>query len=204
MRKKIALLGLFLAMMCAGTTFAQDQKGGEGMPPREMQRPSAYELANQVKKDLNLTDKEYSKVHSAYEKYIKSVFGDDSQFSQRPQGNRPGGGPGGPGGGGGPRGGMGGHGGGGGMPPQGGMDNSNGNFGGQQGQKPAPTKQMTEDMEKFQKTVKKADEKLCKSVKKVLKKYPAKYEQWLQIKDRQMDRMFPKPPAPKGDKPDDK
>lgn len=203
MKKKSLFVCLMLTLLCCGLASAQDERGN--MPPREPQRPTAYELANEVRKDLNLSDKEYSSVHSAYEKFLKSIFGDDSAMLQRPQGNRSGGpgGPGGPGGHGGPGGpgghggpgGNGGMGGPGGMPPQsGGFGDPSGNFDGGQSPRKAPSMEMTEDMEKFQKTVKKADEKLCKSIKKVFKKSPEKYDQWMKIKQRQMPRILPMPP----------
>ena len=155
----------------------------DNMTPPQTIRPSAYYLTDEVRNAIGLDSKEFSKVHSAYEKYIKTVFGEENANQGQPfgRGGHPSGmgGPGGPGGG---------------RPPQGGggMGRPGGNF----GDHPRPSarpddKPKTVDMEKFEKTKTKAEEKLCKTMKKIFKKDPAKYDSWTEIRQRQLESVFP-------------
>lgn len=184
---KLKILSIILLMMVGVASSAQEQGGQR--PPR-MERPSAFELADQVRKDISVSDKEFSKIVAAYEKYVKTIFGESNRQTQQPQGPRPGGGPGGMRG----QGGPGGHGGPGGMGPRG--DRRDGDFGNRRGDSKMPHREMTEDMEKFQKNMKKADEKLDKTIKKLFKKSPDKYNRWLELNTRQRDRLFPHRPGP--------
>lgn len=156
-------------------------------------RPSAFDLTNQVKNDLGLDQKQFEKIRSAYEKYNNTVFGNDAgpNLPAGGPGMKGGGGPGGrPGGG---PGGMGGPGGGKGP---GGMGGRPGGQGGAPYDMKANNKPADKDFDpaKFEKTKTKAEDKLCKTVKKVLKKEPAKYNKWLEIRNQQLKRLFPQPP----------
>ena len=183
-----------LALIGCLSVQAQEQEQGGKMPPRQPARPTTYELVDEVRNALGLDHKEFDKVYSAYEKYSKSVFGDESAAQPpRPEG-RPGGGPGGFGG---P--------GGGGRPPQGGPGGPGGRPGqGFGGQRPQGGNQQAVDVEKFEKTKTKAEEKLCKAMKKLFKKDTDKYNKWYELRQRQLEKMFrPQPPRP-GDKRDEK
>jgi hypothetical protein len=175
-------------------------EGGERrMPPmdRQMQRPSTYQQVDEVRKALGLDNKQFEKVYSAYKKYNKAIYGDESSTSNAPmRGPRPGGGPGGGGMGGPGGGGMGGPGGGGmGGPGGGGMGGpGGGGFGGPGGDMQAPpsdnakkdAKPMTEkEMEKQRKKMEKQEQKLQKSMLKVLKD-EGLYDKWLTIRERQL------------------
>ena len=196
MKAKLFRVFMLSCMTLIGSmsVFGQETEGR--MPPPEPQRPSAYQLTDEVRNAIGLDSKEFEKVHSAYEKYSKSVFGEDnSNLSQpmRPEG-RPGGGPGGMGGPGGPGGGKGGPGG-----PGGGKGGPGGMGGPGGGMPPHSTlpdnKPKTIDVEKFEKTKTKAEEKLCKTMKKIFKKNPGKYDSWLSLRNRQLENMFrPQPP----------
>lgn len=165
------------------------------------QRPSVYKQVDQVRKELNLDQKQFDKLYSAYEKYNKAVFGDEysgQAFGMPPigRGSRPGGGPGeGPGG----RGGMGPGGGAGGMFPGGGFDSPNGQNGmadsTQNMDRPSRNdSQKPENFEKFEKTKTKQEEKLVKSVKKLFKKDEQLFIKWQEIRERQLQQLFPQPP----------
>lgn len=201
MNKITALLSIIL--LSIGITMqAQDTPKQSGDTPVRVpfKQPTVFELVDEVRDSIGLDTKEFDKVYSAYDKYNKKVFGEDSPMAgigQMPHGRRPGGRPGmgGPGGGmgmGGPGGGMGRGGmgrGGMGMPPSGmngqGFDMSK-----------LPKKEPI-DWDKFEKTKRKEEEKLCKNIKKVFKKNPDKYVQWLAIRDQQLKRMFPQRPTTK-------
>lgn len=196
--KSIKFLAIaIMAAIFSIAAYGQDEERGKTPPAMPPQRPSTYQLVDEVRNALGLDNKEFEKVYSAYKNYSKTVFGDeDSSQNQQPrQGGRPGG-PGGMGGPGGP-GGMGGPGGGG-RPPrgEGGMGRPDGGFGQPQEQMGRPGKMPSaEDMEKFEKTKAKAEEKLCKTIKKLFKKDPAKYDKWLEVRKGQLDGMFrPEPP----------
>lgn len=199
---------VFLMMNISMTMGAQEPEGN--MPPPQPMRPSTYQLADEARNSLGLDSKEFEKVYSAYEKYTKSVFGEETSNSGQGfgQGRRPEGGPGGmggpgggrpgggPGGMGGPGGGMGGPGGG--RPHGEGMGQPGGESGGQRPAGPRPNdKPKNIDMEKFEKAKTKAEEKLCKSMKKIFKKDPAKYNEWLSLRDHQLEMMFRPAPKPR-------
>jgi hypothetical protein len=206
--KKTYLLALALTFAPA-VGFAQMPDGQQPPQQEQSQRPehqmpvrkSSFEQADYLRGELGLTDKQFSKVYSAYTKYNKAVFGGEpfssSSFNGqvgRPQGGpgggRMGGGPGGggmggPGGGmGGPGGGMGGPGGGMGGPGGfgGDMDDSQGGF---QGERPDMPKEVSaKDIEKRMKNMEKQEQKLQKTMKKVLVSDDL-YNQWLQYHESQ-------------------
>ena len=166
-------------------------------------RPSVYDQSDEVRKELKLDQKQFSKVYSAYEKFEKAVFGDSGSRNSgfgRPSGEDHGkGGPGGgahggpgmgrPGGGGHGGPGMGGPGGGrhggpgmgaqGDRPPHDGMSGSNNR------------KQLPPDLEKLEKTKSKQEEKLDKSMKKLFKKNNELYEKWKTLREAQLKKLFP-------------
>ena len=200
MKAKLIRVFMLACVTLIGSVSVSGQEPDGKMPPREPQRPSAYQLTDEVRNTIGLDSKEFEKVHSAYEKFSKSVFGEDNtdlSQSMRPEG-RPGGHPGGKGGPGGPGVPGGGKGGpGGGMPPQGGaMGRPGGDFGGDRASSARPDdKPKTIDVEKFEKTKAKAEEKLCKTMKKIFKKNPGKYDSWLSLRNQQLENMFrPQPP----------
>lgn len=158
-----------------------------GPVPQEMhqmpkiQRPSTFDLADEARNEIGLEHKEFDKVYAAYHKFIKKVFGDDSNTGapREPMHMGRGHGPG-------PRPG-------GGMPPHG-MGAPDENF---SKRATAPDqKQRPKDIEKLEKTRKSENEKLLKNMKKIFKKNPSKYTQWLGIWEKQQDRLFPQS-APK-------
>lgn len=173
--------------------------------PKGVQPRSTYEMADEVRKELNLDQKQFEKVYSAYEKYNKSIFGDVDKNGMLPAPPA-----------GGPRGGRGGHGGGMGMPPgggdrpgfgAGGPGGGPGGHGGFDGQRPgrpgndgmnmkAPK---PEDIEKMEKKRSKEEAKLVKSMKKLFKNDPAAFSNWQIIRERQLKLMTPPmPPSPGG------
>lgn len=200
MKTKLFRVFMLACVTVIGSMSVSGQKPEGKMPPGEPQRLSAYQLTDEVRNAIGLDSKEFDKVYSAYEKYGKSVFGEDSSSATQPvsQEGRRGGGPGGMGGPGGGPGGPGGMGSpGGGMPPQGGaMGRPGGDFGGHRPPSTQPDdKQKTIDAEKFEKTKTKAEEKLCKAMKKIFKKNPEKYDNWLSLRNRQLENIFrPQPP----------
>ncbi len=156
----------------------------KGVPAR-----STYEVVDEMRKELNLDHDQFEKVYSAYEKYNKTVFGDVEN-----NGNRP-------------------------TPPPGAPRTGNGsgpNFGEghphrhpgfdpQRGGRPGGEgmnkgSQAHPDFEKMEKQRAKAEEKLCKSMKKIFKKDPEAYSRWQAIRERQLQTMMPPmppmPPAP--------
>ena len=140
-------------------------------------RPSVYDQADEVRKELKLDQKQFSKVYSAYEKFEKAVFCDSGSRTSgfgRPSGEDHG--KGGPGGGahGGP--GMGAQGD---RPPHDGMSGSNNR------------KQLPPDLEKLEKTKSKQEEKLDKSMKKLFKKNNELYEKWKTLREAQLKKLFP-------------
>ncbi len=225
--RSLKRLGLFLVVF----TFSMSVKAQTDMPvdipnrPEQndqnpgqferQERKSIFNLVSEVRKKLGLDQKEFEKAYSAYEKFDKSVFGSSNSGmpvspaggfggnSGRP-GGRPGGGPGGgPGGmGGGPGGGHGGMGDG----PGGGMRSGSGGMGGPGGGHDSnysrKTKSKDFDPAKFEKTKTKAEEKLCKSMQKLFKKNPEKYDRWLDIRNQQLKELFPQSPQPPHDNTD--
>lgn len=184
----------FLAcVMCLGSmltvnAYAQDspsRPGGE----RELQaphQPSIFEQVQEIREAIGLEQKEFDKVYSAYAKFNKKLFGDESGAQAKPESMRGdmrrGGGPGRPGG---QQGGMGpggrGPGGPGGMPP-----------GEMVGRDRQPQKKPV-DLEKLEKEKTKQEQKLEKSMQKIFKNSPGKYDKWLKIRYTQLRRIFPEP-----------
>lgn len=179
-----AILVSYLAVMGSMAIFGQDRPGD--MPPRQIQRPSTFELVDEVRNSMRLDNKEFDKVYSAYEKYNKSVFGDATGniHHSMPQGPTPGrnggmsGSVGGPGGG----------------PGHGGMGQPHGRFGGHEAGVHHADKPKPVDMEKLEKNRTKAEEKLCKEMKKIFKKKAGAYERWLDIRNQQLKKLFPAKP----------
>lgn len=188
--KKIWFLAcvMCLGSMLAVNAYAQDspsRPGGE----RELQaphQPSTFEQVQEIREAIGLEQKEFDKVYSAYAKFNKKLFGDESGAQAKPESMRGdmrrGGGPGRPGG---PQGGMGpggrGPGGPGGMPP-----------GEMNGRDRQPQKKPV-DLEKLEKEKTKQEQKLEKSMQKIFKNSPGKYDQWLKIRYTQLRRIFPEP-----------
>ena len=188
--KKIWFLAcvMCLGSMLAVNAYAQDspsRPGGE----RELQaphQPSTFEQVQEIREAIGLEQKEFDKVYSAYAKFNKKLFGDESGAQSKPESMRGdmrrGGGPGRPGG---PQGGMGpggrGPGGPGGMPP-----------GEMNGRDRQPQKKPV-DLEKLEKEKTKQEQKLEKSMQKIFKNSPGKYDQWLKIRYTQRRRIFPEP-----------
>lgn len=188
--KKIWFLAcvMCLGSMLAVNAYAQDspsRPGGE----RELQaphKPSTFEQVQEIREAIGLEQKEFDKVYSAYAKFNKKLFGDESGAQSKPESMRGdmrrGGGPGRPGG---PQGGMGpggrGPGGPGGMPP-----------GEMNGRDRQPQKKPV-DLEKLEKEKTKQEQKLEKSMQKIFKNSPGKYDQWLKIRYTQLRRIFPEP-----------
>ena len=188
--KKIWFLAcvMCLGSMLAVNAYAQDspsRPGGE----RELQaphQPSTFEQVQEIREAIGLEQKEFDKVYSAYAKFNKKLFGDESGAQSKPESMRGdmrrGGGPGRPGG---PQGGMGpggrGPGGPGGMPP-----------GEMNGRDRQPQKKPV-DLEKLEKETTKQEQKLEKSMQKIFKNSPGKYDQWLKIRYTQLRRIFPEP-----------
>lgn len=168
--KKIWFLAcvMCLGSMLAVNAYAQDspsRPGGE----RELQaphQPSTFEQVQEIREAIGLEQKEFDKVYSAYAKFNKKLFGDESGAQSKPESMRGdmrrGGGPGRPGG---PQGGMGpggrGPGGPGGMPP-----------GEMNGRDRQPQKKPV-DLEKLEKEKTKQEQKLEKSMQKIFKNSPA-------------------------------
>ena len=188
--KKIWFLAcvMCLGSMLAVNAYAQDspsRPGGE----RELQaphQPSTFEQVQEIREAIGLEQKEFDKVYSAYAKFNKKLFGDESGAQSKPESMRGdmrrGGGPGRPGG---PQGGMGpggrGPGGPAGMPP-----------GEMNGRDRQPQKKPV-DLEKLEKEKTKQEQKLEKSMQKIFKNSPGKYDQWLKIRYTQLRRIFPEP-----------
>ena len=188
--KKIWFLAcvMCLGSMLAVNAYAQDspsRPGGE----RELQaphQPSTFEQVQEIREAIGNEQKEFDKVYSAYAKFNKKLFGDESGAQSKPESMRGdmrrGGGPGRPGG---PQGGMGpggrGPGGPGGMPP-----------GEMNGRDRQPQKKPV-DLEKLEKEKTKQEQKLEKSMQKIFKNSPGKYDQWLKIRYTQLRRIFPEP-----------
>lgn len=167
-----------------------------GMPPK-----STYEQVDEVRKQLNLDHSQFEKVYSAYEKFNKAVFGNQSNsmgmptppaggYPGGPMGNRPGNGgrPGGdPGFGGGHPGGH----------PGGGHPDFNGPRPGQHDKdNPNRVGPKPEDIQKMEKKRAKQEEKLVKSMQKLFKKDPVAFSKWQSIRNEQLKRMFSLPPKP--------
>jgi hypothetical protein len=190
-------LALTLSPVAVFAQDAQQPQEPQGQEQRMPERKSSFEQADYLRGKFGLTDKQFSKVYDAYTKYNKAVFGGEPFSSSssrgsmggpqgRPQGGPGGGGPmgGGPGGGG--MGGPGGMGGG----PQGGMGGGpQGGPRGEQGMAPqggqdAPKQLSEKDIEKRMKNMAKQEEKLAKSMKKVLVTDEL-YNEWLEYHESQ-------------------
>ncbi|MDE6478833.1 MAG: hypothetical protein K2L45_01080 [Muribaculaceae bacterium] len=167
--------------------------------PMAMQPQSTYEQVDEIRKQLNLDHSQFEKVYSAYDKYNKAIFGNQSNGMTRavpPTGGRPGGsmgnrpGNGGPGNG--PGFGGGHHGG-----HQGGHPDFNGQRHGRPGNdNPKEPSPKPEDIKKMEKNRAKQEEKLVKSMQKIFKKDPAAFSKWQTIRNEQLKMMFRMPPAP--------
>ena len=162
--------------------------------PMGVQQQSIYDQVDEVRKQLNLDHSQFEKVYSAYEKYNKAVFGNQSNGMLPPPTSGRRGGPMGPPPGNGSRPGDGAgfganHSGGhpdfnGQRPGRSGNDNTNGI-----GPKP-------DDIRKMEKIRAKQEEKLVKSMQKIFKKNPASFSKWQTIRSEQLKRMFRLPPNP--------
>jgi hypothetical protein len=151
---------------------------------------SVYDQADEIRNRFGLDYKQFDKVYSAYNKFNTAIFGDETSSSAM-GGGRPSrmGGPG--GGMGGPGGGMGGPGGG----PGGGMGNRP-DFSASSN-RPKVAQPMTEkELQKRQKKITKQEEKLEKSMRKVLTD-ESQYHEWLKMRQEQLKHVFPVPPAEK-------
>jgi hypothetical protein len=174
----------------------------DSMPMRPRERKTVYEQVDELRNKFGLNSKQFDKTYSAYDKFHKAIFGDDSSTMVMGGGMPGGGGMGGPGGGGmgGPGGGgMGGPGGGGmGGPGGGGMGGpGGGGMGGPGGMGGRPNfsatsprnkmqEPMTEkDMQKLQKKIAKQEEKLEKSMRKVLTD-DDQYNEWLAMRQEEL------------------
>ncbi|MBD5356043.1 MAG: hypothetical protein HDR88_03420 [Bacteroides sp.] len=126
-----------------------------------------YRQVNEVRQELGLDHKQFDKVYDAYNKYNETVFGSIDQPRLAPPSKdmgRPGdhGGPG--------------HDMGGGRPPMGGPG---------MGMPPSEKNSKKWNPEKIEKTKIKQEEKLRKSMKKILKTQDL-YDRWLKIRERQL------------------
>ena len=153
--------------------------------PRGMQPRSTYEMVDEMRKELNLDHDQFEKVYSAYDKYNKTVFGDVEKKGDRP--TPPPGAPR-PGNGGGPD-------------FRGGRPDRHQGFDPQHAGRPGGDRtnagtRAQPDLAKMEKQRAKAEEKLCKSMKKIFKKDPETYSRWQAIRERQLREMPPMPPAP--------
>lgn len=170
---KRIIMTLAIAISMASAMFAQDDR----KPDNENEFVSiTYRQADEVRKAFGLDSKQFDKVYKAYKTYNDAVFG---AFGSAPQGPTPGrmGGPmGGPG--------RGGHNFGEGRPP---MDGNHAP--GARRSERQPNKQ---DVEKLEKTKNKQEDKLRKSMKKILKN-EADYERWLTMRDEQLKMRPGKP-----------
>jgi hypothetical protein len=195
---------------CAGQAGGFDPRSGG--PRQEMGQPqhqqmSVYDQADEIRNRFGLDYKQFDKVYSAYNKFNTAIFGDETSSSAMGGGmpgrmGGPGGGMGGPGGGmGGPGGGMGGPGGGMGG-PGGGMGGPGGGMGTRpdfsaSSNRPKVAQPMTEkELQKRQKKITKQEEKLEKSMRKVLTD-ESQYHEWLKMRQEQLKHVFPAPPAEK-------
>ena len=185
---------LFLAailLFAVPTISSQEQTGNEPhpqqMPPHENHptKPSTYDQVDSVRNIMNLDHDLFEKIYSAYDKYNKAVFGDNSRQQSSPamrQGHH---------GNGEPRGGM----------HQGGMrmgprDRDHRHNDGFYGKKPGPRKDI--NWEKLEKTKAKQEEKLCKKMLKIFKNDETRYNRWLELRREQLEKMFPpRPTQPK-------
>ncbi len=165
--------------------------------PMGRQPQSTYEQADDVRKQLNLDHSQFEKVYSAYEKYNKAVFGDQSNgmtMPAPPAGGRPGGHMGNPPGNGGrPGNGPGFNGG-----RHGAPHGEHPDFKGQRPDRPGNDAHngigpKPEDFQKMEKKRAKQEEKLVKSMQKLFKKDPAIFSKWQAIRNEQLKRMFPMP-----------
>lgn len=168
--------------------------------PMGMQPQSTYDQVDEVRKQLNLDHSQFEKVYSAYEKYNKAVFGNQSNGMGMPvpPGGHPGGTMGNPPGNGGRPGNGSGFGGG--HPrgyPGGGHPDFNGQRPGQHDKdNPNRLGPNPDDIQKMEKKRAKQEEKLVKSMQKLFKKDPAAFFKWQAIRNEQLKRMFSLPPKP--------
>ncbi len=199
MKRIISLSGFLILCFLAGSGLNAQTRNDSDTPDRPQQqpqqRPTTFEMVDGVRNALKLDHKEFDKVYSAYQKYNKSVFGDENTMSIGGMGG-PGAGPRGGGGGMGRPGGMGGPGGGGpgGMGRPGGMGGPGGGGPGGDFSRDNDRNNKNFNPEKFEKTKTKAEEKMCKSIKKIFKKEPEKYQLWTKLRDEQLKQLFPEPP----------
>lgn len=173
---------LILVLLLSPELFAQELPDNER--GHQKHGRSTFDLVDEVRDSIGLDSKEFDKVYSAYEKYSKTVYGDNGQMPERtgrPHGRHPGG-----------------HGrirGAGGMPPTGaGIGKPESGLGDRDFKRGTQPEQDPVDMEKLEKKRAKAEDKLCKSMKKIFKKSPDKYARWLLIRDFQLKRAFSRPP----------
>lgn len=173
---------LILVLLLSPELFAQELPDNER--GHQKHGRSTFDLVDEVRDSIGLDSKEFDKVYSAYEKYSKTVYGDNGQMPERtgrPHGRHPGG--------------HGGIRGSGGMPPTGaGIGKPESGLGDRDFKRGTQPEQDPVDMEKLEKKRAKAEDKLCKSMKKIFKKSPDKYARWLLIRDFQLKRAFSRPP----------
>lgn len=176
---------LLVAIACSLTVTAVAQVGNNG--DREGFGSMTYRQVDEVRNELGLDHKQFDKVYNAYNKYNEAVFatmapspmgGPHEGGGVRPKGG-PGSGPGAPG--------MGG-----GRPPMGNPDMIGMHPRGQ-----SPKKIDSEKMEKIKVT---QEEKLRKSMKKILRTETL-YKKWLSIREAQLTRNIPKGPHNPKDRP---
>ncbi|MDE5813628.1 MAG: hypothetical protein K2H72_05015 [Muribaculaceae bacterium] len=162
--------------------------------PMGMQQQSIYDQVDEVRKQLNLDHSQFEKVYSAYEKYNKAVFGNQSNGMMPPPPGGRFGGPMGP-----PPGNGGHHGNGAGFGGNhsGGQPNFNGQLPARHGiDNPNGSISKPEDVKKMEKKREKQEEKLVKSMQKIFKKDPAAFSKWQKIRSEQLKRMNHLPPNP--------
>ena len=162
--------------------------------PMGMQPQSTYEQVDEVRKQMNLDHSQFEKVYSAYEKYNKAVFGNQSSdMMPPPAGGRPGG-PMGPPPGNGRRSGDG-------AGFRGNHDGSHPDFNGRSPRRPDKGNSngigpKPEDIRKMKDKRAKQEEKLVKAMQKIFKKDPAAFSKWQSIRGEQLERMFRLHPNP--------
>lgn len=167
---------ILIAMIGALSIAMLAQKPGGGVDEL------TYHQVNEIRNQLHLDRNQFDKVYKAYHKYNTEVFGSMSA----PRQGRPGGGMG--------PGGHGGHGGpggqhmGGGRPPMGGEPGMGNHHGGNNHKKMDPAKR--------EQLMKKQEEKLHKSMKKILKA-PGQFARWLELRKIQLSSKPQGAPQPR-------
>lgn len=174
------------------TEFNDQQRGDFGLNTV----PTVYEMTDEVRNILGLDHNQFDKVYQAYDKFNTAIFGSSTTSDNRM--GMPGGRPGGMHGGG--PGGMGG--------PGGGMQGGAPGMQGGPGMNGAPMKEMDNQISKNQskekgpkplseKEIKKRQQKIDKQEQALAKKMAkilnddTKYQQWLEIRHKQTERLFP-------------